>query len=190
MGWFDCARTILLTAAFCAQFCVTAGTALGKAATFYLGDDRELFDNIVQYTMAPTPGAHDATTKNHIHVFQSCCRCEIEGGDGDVTVVDVPLKFELCKSGKAASEARQFADAFETDVGGEKLKVPLSKLVGCSSDGATGATARATAELRKTELDEAQKAVDSYLGEHPEELKEAIAAYLDMSDEQRVIQSC
>ena len=62
--------------------------------------------------------------------------------------------------------------------------------MGCSSDGAARATARATAELRKTELDEAQKAVDSHLGEHPEELKEAIAAYLDMSDEQRVIQSC
>ena len=140
--------------------------------------------------MAPTPCAHDAATKNHIHVFQSCCRCEIEGEDGDVTVVDVPLKFEFCKSGKAASEARQFAGAFETDVGGEKLKAALSKLVGSSSDGAAGATARATAELRKAELDEAQKAVDSYLGEHPEELKEAIAAYLDMSDEQRVIQSC
>ena len=51
-------------------------------------------------------GAHDATTKNHMHAFQSCCRCEIGGEDGDVTVVDVPLKFELCKSGKAASEAR------------------------------------------------------------------------------------
>ena len=140
--------------------------------------------------MAPTPCAHDAATKNHIHVFQSCCRCEIEGEDGDVTVVDVPLKFELCKSGKAASEARQFADAFETDVGGEKLKVPLSKMASCSSDGPARATTRAIAELRKTELDEAQKAVDSHLEEHPEELKEAIAAYLDMSDEQRVIQSC
>ena len=58
-------------------------------------------------------------------------------------------------------------------------------MASCSSDGAARATTRAIAELRKTELDEAQKAVDSHLEEHPEELKEAIAAYLDMSDEQR-----
>ena len=73
----------------------------------------------------------------------------------------------------------------ETDVGGEKVKVPLSKLVSCSSDGAARATTRALAELRKAELDEAQKAVESHLEEHPEELKEAIDAYLEMNDEQR-----
>ena len=53
----DSRKRILLTAAFCAQFRITAGTALGKAATFYLGNDRELFDYIVQFTMAPTPGS-------------------------------------------------------------------------------------------------------------------------------------
>ena len=48
---------VLLTEAFYAQFRIAAGTALGEAATFYLGDDRELFDYIVQFTMAPTPGS-------------------------------------------------------------------------------------------------------------------------------------
>ena len=53
----DSRKRILLTAAFCAQFRIAAGTALGKAATFYLGNDGELFDYIVQFTMAPTPGS-------------------------------------------------------------------------------------------------------------------------------------
>ena len=57
LGWFEGEKAFLLTAAFSAQFRITAGTALGKAAKFYLGDDRELFDNIVQFTMAPTPGS-------------------------------------------------------------------------------------------------------------------------------------
>ena len=57
MGWFDSRRIILLTAAFFAQFRVTAGTALGKAAGFNLGDDPELFNYIVQFTMEPTPGS-------------------------------------------------------------------------------------------------------------------------------------
>ena len=129
--------------------------------------------------------AHDATTKNHIHVFQTCFRCEIVGEDGDVTVVDVPLKFEICKSGKAASEAQQVVDAMASDVGGEKVKVPLTKVASCSSDGAARATTSALAAMRLKELEEAQAAVDAHLDKYPEAIAEAAAAYASMNDEQR-----
>ena len=48
---------------------------------------------------------HDATTKNHIHIIQSVYRCEITNEDGSKTVVDVPMRFDVCPSGKAVDEA-------------------------------------------------------------------------------------
>jgi len=65
---------------------------------------------------------YDATTKNHVHVFQTSFRCEIKTKDGDIIIVDVPLKFEICPSGKADAVAAQMYEAMSSDVA-EKPKV-------------------------------------------------------------------
>ena len=45
---------------------------------------------------------NDATTKNHVHVYQSCFRCKLKDQDGETVMVDVPIKFKICPEGNLA----------------------------------------------------------------------------------------
>ena len=127
---------------------------------------------------------HDATTKNHVHVFQTSFRCEVEGEDGSITVVDVPLKFEICPSSYAAAEAGQMYEAMSCDVA-DKPRVSGVKIASSSSDGAARSTSVAFADLRAKELERVQAFIDEELAERPEELQAAVDAYLSLDEEQR-----
>ena len=51
-------------------------------------------------------GAHDATTKRNIHIFQTQARCEVEQPDGSILVGSVPLKFDITLIVRTSSSSR------------------------------------------------------------------------------------
>ena len=128
---------------------------------------------------------NDATTKNHVHVYQSCFRCELKGEDGEAVIVDVPLKFEICPDGKAAAEANQTVEAMTGCGVAEKPSVSMMGVVSSSTDGAARATSRAFGERKKEELEEVQRIVNEDVENCPEKYREAMASYLALTEEQR-----
>ena len=128
---------------------------------------------------------HDATTKNHIHVYHTCFRCELEGEDGKPIVVDVPLKFEICPDGSAAPEADLSVEAMTGCTVAERPAVSMVKVVSSSSDGAARATSREFGERKEKELTEVQRLVDEDIANCPDRYLEAVSAYRSLTDEQR-----
>ena len=101
----DSRKRILLTAAFCAQFRISAGTALGKAAAFYLGPDPELFEYIMQFSMATTPRSLVPPLVRRMSPAILCI-----------------LKLTLGHKNGIISAASALDDAFEALTEGNKLK--------------------------------------------------------------------
>jgi len=128
---------------------------------------------------------NDATTKNHVHVYQSCFRCELPGEDGETVIVDVPLKFEICPDGKHDAEADQSVEAMTGCAVAEKPSVSMLNVVSSSTDGAARATSRAFGERKKKELEEVQRIVDEDIQNYPDKYKAAVSAYLSLTEEQR-----
>ena len=133
---------------------------------------------------------NDATTKNHVHVYQSCFRCELEGEDGEAVIVDVPLEFEICPDGKAAAEADQTIEAMAGCGVADKPSVSMVGVVLSSTDGAARATSRAFGERKKEELEEVQRIVNEDVDNYPEKYREAVASNLSLTEEQRAARCC
>ena len=129
--------------------------------------------------------SHDATTKNGVHVLQTCVRCEIANESGEIMVVDVPLKFEICPSGEAKHEARHISDAFHSPLLGG-LHAALTSIVSATSDNAARATSRELEILKAKEVEEVKKfltpVIDQVIEAYPPELQAAVDAFLAMAD--------
>jgi hypothetical protein len=132
--------------------------------------------------------SHDATTKNGVHVLQTCVRCEITNGSGEVMVVDVPLKFEICPSGEAKHEAKHISDAFHSPLLGG-LHAALTSVVSATSDNAARATSRALEILKAEEVTAVRLLLTPSIGEivdaNSPELQAAVEAFLAMTPEQQ-----
>ena len=129
---------------------------------------------------------HDATTKNHVHVFQTCFRCELKGSDGEPVIVDVPLKFEICPSGKKEPEADLSVEAMTSPLA-DKPAASMVNVASASSDGAARGTSREFGERKKEELEKVQELVDNDVRDFPEKYKAAVSAYLSLTEEQREV---
>lgn len=128
--------------------------------------------------------AHDATTKNGIHVLQTAFRCELVDDDGEVFIVDVPLKFEVCPSGEAVHEAKHVEEALHSTLCGG-LHGTLLTTSSAISDNAARATSREIEKLKAAEYERVVKLVKEHMAEHPADMQPAIDAYLAMTPEQR-----
>jgi hypothetical protein len=82
---------------------------------------------------------HDATTKHHIHIIQSVYRCEFHNDDGTTTVLDVPMRFDVCPSGVAKAEAAQLKSHMRSNVGGG-VAASFANMSSSTSDNAARAT--------------------------------------------------
>ena len=124
--------------------------------------------------------SHDATTKNGVHVIQTCVRCEIKNESGEIMVVDVPLKFEICSSGEAKHEARNISDAFHSPLLGG-LHAALSSIVSATSDNAARATSRELEILKAQEVEAVKRLLTPVIGklvdDNPPELQAAVNAF-------------
>lgn len=128
--------------------------------------------------------AHDATTKNGIHVLQTAFRCELVDENGEVFIVDVPLKFEVCPSGEAVHEAKHVEEALHSTLCGG-LHGTLLTTSSAISDNAARATSRQIEVLKAAEYDRVVKMVKEHVADHPADMQPAIDAYLAMTPEQR-----
>ena len=132
--------------------------------------------------------SHDATTKNGVHVLQTCIRCEIENESGEIMVVDVPLKFEICPSGEAKHEARHISEALHSPLLGG-LHAALTSIVSATSDNAARATSRELEALKAKEVEAVRQLLTPVIGkivdEYPPELQAAVDAFLAMTPEQQ-----
>jgi len=127
---------------------------------------------------------HDATTKNHIHIIQSVYRCEITNEDGSKTVVDVPLRFDVCPSGKGKDEAEQLGGHLKTSVNGGKKGTWL-KTKSATSDNAARTTNDEIGKVKVEVVDVVRAELNKHIQAHPEDLAPAVEAYLALSPEQR-----
>jgi hypothetical protein len=132
--------------------------------------------------------SHDATTKNGVHVLQTCVRCEITNESGEIMVVDVPLKFEICPSGEAKHEAQHISDAFHSPLLGG-LHAALTSIVSATSDNAARATSRELEILKAKEVEKVKRllapVIDKVVEAYPPELQAAVDAFLAMTPEQQ-----
>jgi hypothetical protein len=128
---------------------------------------------------------HDATTKNHIHIIQSVYRCELKQPDGSTMVVDVPLKFDVCPSGKAEAEAQQLQSHLSSSLDGG-VRASLINTASSTSDNAARATSNELRILSVQEVESAKAAIDNHLESHPDVLSHAVEAYLKLSEEQQL----
>ena len=132
--------------------------------------------------------SHDATTKNGVHVLQTCVRVEIKNESGEIIVVDVPLKFEICPSGEAKHEAQHISDAFHSPLLGG-LHAALTTIVSATSDNAARATSRALEDLKAKEVEAVRQLLTPVIGhvidEYPPELQAAVEAFLALTPEQQ-----
>jgi hypothetical protein len=132
--------------------------------------------------------SHDATTKNGVHVLQTCVRCEIKNEIGEIMVVDVPLKFEICPSGEAKHEARHISEAFHSPLLGG-LHAALTSVVSATSDNAARATSHELEILKAQEVEAVRRLLTPVIGqivdEYPPELQAAVEAFLAMTPEQQ-----
>ena len=130
---------------------------------------------------------HDATTKLGISVFQTAFRCEIKNPvTGKVTIVNVPLKFDIAPSGTAAAEADHMAAAMHTTVG-DGQHATLLNVASATSDNAAGArAASALLEVKaKEEVEKVKALIEQHVATHPEEMLDAVDAFMKMSPEQQ-----
>jgi hypothetical protein len=127
---------------------------------------------------------HDATTKHHIHIIQSVYRCEFHNADGTVTVLDVPLRFDVCPSGVAKAEAAQLKGHLRSGVGGG-VAASWVNTASATSDNAARATNDEIAKLSAEEVAAIKAGLDAHVVAHPEELQHAVATFIKLTPAQQ-----
>jgi len=109
---------------------------------------------------------------------------EVQRGDGTLIILRLPVKFEICPSGKAAAEAAQVQSALHCYVG-DGQHASLMPCVSGMSDAAAKSTTRALVVLKKEDIEAARKHVESGVLECPQILEHAVKHYLTLTTEQR-----
>lgn len=132
---------------------------------------------------------HDATTKHGIHYLHTCMRVELEV-KGELVVVDVPITMDICKSGKANSEAADIKAALSSPVNGG-VTASFVSVVSGTSDNAARATTREVNDLKCKELENLRRDLSEEdmleLGgtEFVKEMKAAAEAYRKLTPHQQ-----
>ena len=131
----------------------------------------------------------DATTKRGYSVLQTVMRCEVTDPDTkELLVLDVPLKFEVCASGKAVDEAKQIRDALRSELL-NGLQGSLVLVATSCTDNAARATSRELEKLKKKELDNlllrAADEIEIDMHNNGDKYAAVIEAYRKLTPEQR-----
>jgi hypothetical protein len=126
---------------------------------------------------------HDASTKKGVHILHTCVTVEVDQ-DGKKIIARLPVKFEICPSGKAAAEAAQVQSAFHCAVG-DGQHASLLTCVSGMSDAAAKSTTRQLEVLKKEEIEAARQHVESGVAQCPQIIAHAMKHYLTLTPEQR-----
>jgi hypothetical protein len=123
-----------------------------------------------------THGAHDATNKNNMEIFNTSFVCELKSRTGGVVIANVPVQFTVCSSTKAKAESELIKESLHTDLGGGQ-HVTLLKCASMTSDNSARATSAEAEERAKEEAEEVRGRIAAHLTENPEHLQDAVKAF-------------
>ena len=128
---------------------------------------------------------HDATTKLGISVFQTAFRCELKNEvTGKITIVNVPLKFDIAPSGTAGAEADHMVAAMSTNVG-RGVRASTGAVVSIHSDNAARGASAKYAKKVEEDLEKVKAAIQDHTTTHSEEMLDLVDAFLQLSPEQQ-----
>jgi hypothetical protein len=121
---------------------------------------------------------HDSTTKLGIYIFQMAYRCELKDAvTGKVSIVNVPLKFDIAPSGTAEAEADHMLAAMSSNVG-LGVRASTGVVVSIHSDNtARGASAKYAKKVEE-KLGFAKAAIQDHTATHSAEMLDLVGEFL------------